>query len=106
MSTFEQRERDFENKYKHDEQMRFKVQARRNRLLGEWAARLLGLGDEEIGGYAREVVQADFERPGDEDVLQKVYADLKAAGVDVNEHRVRHRMDELLEEAKKQVMSE
>lgn len=106
MSTFDQRERDFENKYKHDEQIRFKVQARRNRLLGEWAGRLLGLDESEIGGYAREVVQADFDRPGDDDVLQKVYADLKAAGVDTTQHRVRHRMDELLDEAKKQVMAE
>ena len=106
MPAFDQRERDFENKYKHAEQLRFKVQARRNRLLGEWAGGLLGLSGEELTNYAREVVQSDFERPGDEDVLRKVHADLVAKGIDITERRVRTRMDELLEQAKQQVMAE
>lgn len=106
MSTFDQRERDFENKYKHDEQLRFKVQARRNRLLGEWAGDLLGLSGEDLKAYAREVVQSDFDRPGDDDVLQKVYADLRGKNIDMSEHRIRHRMDELLDQAKQQVMAE
>lgn len=106
MPAFDQRERDFENKYKHDEQLKFRVQARRNRMLGEWAGGLLGLSGEELAGYARDVVQSDFERPGDDDVLRKVHSDLMAKGVDMSERRLRTRMDELLEEAKQQVMAE
>ena len=106
MSTFDERERQFEAKFQHDEELRFKVNARRNRLLGEWAGGLLGMSGDELKAYARSVVDADFEKPGDQDVFDKVMADLKAGNVDVSERALRRRMDELLAEAKAQVMKE
>ena len=106
MSTFDDRERQFEAKYGRDQQLQFKVKARRNRLLGEWAAGELGISGEDAKAYARSVVESDFEKPGDDDVLEKVLADLTAKGVDCNAHRLRQRMDDLLETAKQQVMAE
>ena len=106
MSSFNEREKGFENKYKHDEELRFKVTARRNKLLGLWAAGRMGLTGAAADAYAREVVRSDFEAKGDADVLQKVLADLTAKKLDVSEHAVRRRMDELLVEAKAQLMKE
>ena len=106
MPTFEDREKGFEQKYKHDKELEFKVNARRNRLLGLWAAKELGLPDAEAEAYAKTVVMADFQKPGDDDVLQKVVADFKKKGIEMSEHRVRKHMTELLEAARKQVMSE
>lgn len=103
MSTFDEREKSFENKFKLDEEFKFKATARRNKLLGLWAADLLGLNDAEAQAYAQEVVKSDFERPGDEDVLEKVFGDLQAKGVDTSEHIVRKHMDELLTQAMQQV---
>lgn len=103
MSTFDEREKGFENKFKHDEEFKFKATARRNKLLGLWAADLLGLNDAEAQAYAQEVVKSDFERPGDDDVLEKVFGDLQAKGVDASEHIVRKHMDELMTEAMQQV---
>lgn len=104
MSSFDDRERQFEAKYSHDQELQFKVQVRRNRLLGEWAADQLQLSGEARGAYAKEVVSSDFEKPGDDDVLQKVLADLNAKGVSVDARDVRIKMDELLAVAKKQIM--
>ena len=106
MSSFDDRERQFEAKFTHDQELQFKVGARRNRLLGEWAAGLLGLEGEAVKTYAKDVVASDFEKPGDDDVLQKVLADLKAKGLPETEKTLRKRMDELLIEAKRQVMAE
>lgn len=103
MSTFDEREKGFENKFKHDEEFKFKATARRNKLLGLWAAELLGLNEVEAQAYAQEVVKSDFERPGDDDVLEKVFGDLQAKGVDTSEHIVRKHMDELMTEAMQQV---
>ena len=106
MATFADREKQFETKYSHDEELRFKVQARRNRLLGEWAGAQWGLEGEDLKAYGRKVVESDFERPGDDDVLEKVLADLEAQGIETDARRLRNRMEELLEEAKAQVMAE
>ena len=103
MTTFDDREKGFERKYALDQEQEFKAGARRNRLLGEWAAGLMGLKD--TADYAKAVVKSDFEQPGDEDVLRKVYGDLNAAGVDINEGAVRRKMDELLSQAREQVKS-
>ena len=101
MTTFDDREKGFERKFALDEENEFKAVARRNRLLGEWAAGLMGL--ENVADYARVVVKSDFEQPGDEDVLRRVFGDLKGAGVDVNEGAVRRKMDELLGVAREQI---
>jgi hypothetical protein len=103
MATFDEREQGFENKFKLDEEFKFKAMARRNKLLGLWAADLLGLNEAEAQAYSKEVVKSDFERVGDNDVLEKVWDDLQAKGVDTSEHIVRKHMDELLAEAMQQV---
>ncbi len=103
MSTFNDRENAFENKYAHDEEMLFKAGARRNKLLGLWAADLMGKTGEAAAEYAREVVKSDFEEAGDEDVYRKVSGDL---GDKANEATVRSKMLELMAEAKAQVMAE
>ncbi len=106
MTEFSEREKAFEAKFKLDEELRFKANARRNRLLGIWAAEQMGLGGSEADAYAKEVVRADFEAPGDDDVLQKVLADLQGKSVDMSERQLRKRMDELMEVAIEQVQSE
>jgi hypothetical protein len=106
MSSFDDREKQFEAKFQHDQELQFKVTARRNRLLGEWAGGHLGLAGDDLKAYAAEVVQSDFDKPGDEDVLEKVLADLNGKNVQVNAHQLRKQMDDLLMEAKKQVMAE
>ena len=106
MTTFNKREKAFEEKYKHDQDLQFKVEVRRNKLLGLWVAELLGKAGDEADAYAKEVVSSDFEEPGDADVVRKVLADFEAAGTELSEHRLRKKMDELLEIAKAQVMEE
>lgn len=106
MSTFDEREKAFENKFKRDQDLQFKVNNRRNRLLGQWIAAQLGKAGPDADAYAKEVVMSDFEKAGDEDVLQKVLGDLKAAGKPADASAVRKQMDKLLDEAKKQVMEE
>jgi len=106
MATFDDREKGFEHKFKHDKELEFKVNARRNRLLGLWAAKELGIPEAEAEAYAKTVVMADFQKPGDDDVVQKIIDDFKQKGLEINEHRVRKHMTELLEMARKQVMSE
>ena len=106
MTTFENRERDAERKFEHDQELRFKAMARRNKLLGLWAAEHLGIAGEAAQAYAKEVVLADFDRPGDDDVLEKVQKDFEAKGVAVDARAIRAEMDRLLPEAKRQIMSE
>ena len=103
MTTFDEREQGFEKKFALDQEQEFKAGARRNRMLGEWAAGLMGLEGQHIADYARAVVKSDFELPGDEDVLRKVFGDLNSAGVDINEGGVRRKMDELLAVAREQI---
>ncbi|WP_428030510.1 DUF1476 domain-containing protein [Ancylobacter sp.] len=96
MSTFDERKDAFESKYAHDQNLRFKAMARRNKALGLWAAEKLGLAGEEANAYAGSVVAADLEEAGDEDVYRKLKTDFDAKGIDVSEHRIRRTMDELL----------
>jgi len=105
MSDFSDREKGFERKFALDEEMRFKATARRNKLLGLWAAEKLGKTGTDAETYAKEVVAADFVEAGDDDVLRKVKADFDAAGVDQSEHQIRRTMDELLAQAIEQVKS-
>lgn len=104
--TFDNREKAFEDKFKHDQDLQFRVINRRNKLLGLWAAGLLGKSGADAEAYAKEVVLSDFDKPGDDDVVAKVLAELTARGVEMNEHRIRREMENLLPTAKKQVMAE
>ncbi len=88
MTQFDDRERAFETKFAHDEEMKFRITARRNRLLGEWAARQMGLSEAELESYAKDVVRSDFEEAGEHDVVRKVLGDLTSAGVDCDEDKV------------------
>jgi hypothetical protein len=94
MTTFDNRERAFENMYAHDQEMAFRITARRNRLVGEWAAAKMGLTPEETDAYAKAVVQAEFEEAGDEDVVRKLVGDLTSAGVEIDEMTVRAALDD------------
>jgi hypothetical protein len=104
MTQFDDRERAFEAKFARDEEMQFRIIARRNRLMGEWAARLMGLSEAETDSYAKDVVRSDFEEAGDDDVARKVMGDLTAAGVAIDEDRIREAMDHKLVEARRQLM--
>jgi hypothetical protein len=106
MTTFDDREKAFEAKFAHDEEMLFRVHARRNRLLGTWAAERMGLDAAETEAYAKSVVQADFEESGDEDMVRKVLGDLISAGVDIDEAEVRQAMEAKSVEARRQLMGE
>lgn len=103
MTTFEKRERGFESKFALDQEQEFKATARRNRMLGEWASGLMGLQGDQVAEYARAVVKSDLELPGEDDVLRKVFEDLKGAGVAMSEGDVRNKMGELLAIARQQV---
>jgi hypothetical protein len=106
MTDFKDRERAEEAKFALDEETAFKIAARRNRLLGEWAADLMKLTQEEADAYKKAVVQADFEEAGDEDVIRKLLGDLTGAGTDITEADIRTKLDEMAVEAKRQLMSE
>ncbi len=106
MTSFQDRERAEEAKFAHDEEMLFRIHARRNRLLGQWAAERMGLSAVEAEAYAKSVVQADFEEAGDEDVIRKLLGDLIAAGIDANEGEVRAALSVKLVEAKRALLSE
>jgi hypothetical protein len=103
MNNFDKREEGFEKKYALDEEQKFKAEARRNRLLGMWAAEKLGISGDAATAYAKEVVAADFEEAGDTDVVRKVLGDLTAKGVAVTEPQLRVKMDELMATAVAQV---
>ncbi|HYE27088.1 MAG TPA: DUF1476 domain-containing protein [Allosphingosinicella sp.] len=104
MTTFDDRERAFETKYARDQDMQFRIVARRNRLLGQWAANLMGLSQAEADAYASDVIRADFEEAGDEDVIRKVLGDLTSAGVDCDEARIREALAHKTVEARRQLM--
>ena len=104
MTQFDDRERAFEAKYARDEEMQFRIIARRNKLLGQWAATKMGLSEVEADGYAKDVVRADFEEAGDEDVIRKVLGDLTAAGVDCDEATIRETLDHKTVEARRQII--
>jgi len=103
MTTFDKREEGFEKKFAHDEELRFKANARRNKLLGLWAAEKLGITGADAESYAKDVVMADFEHAGDDDVLQKIRKDFDAKGVVQSDHQIRRHMDELMAEAINQI---
>ncbi len=106
MTQFDNREKAFESKYAHDQELQFKVMARRNKLLGRWAAEQMGLTGDAVTQYAIEVVKSDFQEAGDHDVFRKVKADLDAKQVSVTEHRLRKEMDDLMTVAKQQIADE
>jgi hypothetical protein len=99
MTTFDKREEAFEQQFAHDEELRFKATARRNKLLGLWAAEKLGLSGSEAESYAKSVLLADFEEAGDHDVLRKIRTDFDAKGVAQSDHQVGRVMTELMEKA-------
>jgi hypothetical protein len=105
MTNLNDRKDAFENKFAHDEALKFKATARRNKLLGLWAAELLGKSGDAAAEYAKEVVMSDFEEAGDEDVYRKVRGDLDAAKVEQSDHQIRRTMDELMGVAVEQIQN-
>ena len=103
MTTFDDRERAFEAKHVRDDEIMFRVRARRNRLVGEWAAGKLSLSDSEKNAYASAVVSADFEEVGDEDIVRKLVADFSAAGVAVDDSNIRQALEDKMDEARRQL---
>jgi hypothetical protein len=103
MSTFDKRQEGFEKKFAHDEELQFKAGARRNKLLGNWAADLMGLSGDAAAEYAKSVVRADFEEAGDEDVFRKIRGDLDTAKIEQSDHQIRRTMDELMAVAIEQI---
>lgn len=104
MTTFDDRERAYETKFARDEEMAFRVTARRNKLLGQWAAGLMKLTPEETDAYSKAVVQAEFEEAGDEDVVRKLLGDLIAAGIEIDDATVRKAIEDQAVEARRQLM--
>ena len=104
MTNFDEREKGFERKYAHDEELAFKTNARRNKLLGLWAAEKLGKTGDEAAGYAKDVVLVDFECEGDSDVIGKLLNDLRNAGIAITEEEITHEMQRLLPIARKQII--
>ena len=104
MTSFEDRQRSFEAKFARDEEMAFRITARRNRLVGTWAAGQMKLTPAETDAYAKAVVQADFEEAGDEDVVRKLLGDLVSAGADVDEARIRDALRDATVEARRQLI--
>jgi hypothetical protein len=101
--TFDDRKDAFEKRFAHDEELRFKAAARRNKLLGQWAAEKLGKTGDDVAAYAKSVVLSDFEEAGDDDVMRKIVADFAAGKVDQSEHQIRRTMDELMAVAIEQI---
>ncbi|HKJ62871.1 MAG TPA: DUF1476 domain-containing protein [Hyphomicrobiales bacterium] len=106
MTTFDEREKAFEQKFFHDEELRFRATARRNKLFGIWAAEKMGLSGSEAEDYAKTVVKADLQEAGDEDVLRKVDGDLKAKGANVSDTELRTKLVDMMVEAVKQIEAE
>ena len=104
MSQFDERDRSLETQFAHDDDMLFRILARRNRLLGEWAAGLMGLSEAEAEAYSKDLVRADFEGGGGKDVILKLLGDLTAAGVEVDEDRIREAIKQKLVEARRQLI--
>lgn len=99
MTTFDKREEGFEKQFAHDEDLRFKATARRNKMLGKWAAEKLGLGGADADAYAKDVVMADFEEAGDDDVFRKIRKDFDAKGVKLSDEEIRSQMHQFLAQA-------
>jgi len=106
MTTFDEREKAFEKQFEHDQELQFKVNVRKNKLLGLWAAGLMGKTGADAEAYAKDIVLVEFERAGDHDVIGKLVADLAAAGKPMEDHTIRRQAERLRPEAKKQVMEE
>lgn len=106
MTSFNDREKGFESKFAHDEDLRFKSAARRNKLLGLWAAEKMGLSGDDAEGYGREVVKADLEEPGEEDVFRKIRKDFDDKGIEQSDHQIRRAMTELMTEAVRQIQTD
>jgi hypothetical protein len=106
MTTFKDRNKGFEQKFAHDEELKFRATARRNKLLGLWAADQLGLSGDKAQAYAREVIKADLAEPGDEDVFRKVRSDFDAKGVEQSDHQIRSIIDEMMAKAVRQIEAE
>ena len=106
MNTFDKRQEGFEKKFAHDAELEFKASARRNKLLGLWAAEKMGLSDEEAKGYAKEVIKSDFEEAGDDDVFRKIRGDFDAKNIEQSDHQIRRTMDELMATAIDQIQNE
>ena len=98
MNTFDEREKSFEKKFAHDEELQFKVSARRNKYIGQWASQILGYDTDQEKEYIQSVIKADFAEAGDEDVFRKIKQDLK--NYNINDEEIRKKMDELNEKAK------
>lgn len=105
MTTFDERERAFENKFQHDQELLFRIRAKRDKLVGLWAAGLLGLVEGDAEAYARQIIDQDFGTPGVHDIRDRIVADLKAQQVDISEHRVEKEMERLLDVARERVMN-
>ena len=105
MTTFDDRKKGQESKFAHDQDLEFKAMVRRNKLLGLWAAELMGKTGDAAEAYAKEVVIADMEEKGDEDVFRKIRADLDSQNIDMSDHRIRRQMEELLGTAREQIMA-
>ena len=106
MNTFDKRQEGFERKFAHDAELKFKSEARRNKLLGLWAAELMGMSGAEAEEYAKSVVKADLDEPGDDDVFRKVRGDFDAKGVSQSDHQIRRTMDDLMATAVEQIENE
>jgi len=106
MTTFDDREKAFENKFQHDEDLLFRIRTRRDTLAGLWAAGLMGLDAESAKAYARQIVEVDIGTPGPHDIRDRIAADLHAKGVDISDHRVEKEMAQLLDLARQQVTTE
>jgi hypothetical protein len=105
MSEFSKREKTFEDKFAHDQDLKFKAYARRNRLLGQWAAEKLGLKAEAAKAYADEVIKADLKEPGHEDVFRKLRGDFDKKGVALSDHQIRREMEEKLKQAMEEIQA-
>ena len=105
MSTFDKREDGFEKKFAHDEELRFRASARRDKLLGLWAAEKLGKSGADADAYAKQVIIADLEEAGDEDVFRKIRKDFDAAGVAQSDHQIRRTMEEMMATAITQIQA-
>jgi hypothetical protein len=101
MTQFNDREKAFESMYARDQEMQFKITARRNRLLGQWAAKKMGLTEAESEAYAKDVIRADFEEAGDEDVIRKLLGDLTSAGVEIDDAAIRQQVEHKTVEARR-----
>lgn len=106
MSEIDKRKGAFESKFAHDAELQFKAEARRNKLLGLWAADLMGISGDAALEYAKEVIKADFEEPGDEDVFRKVRGDFDAKNIEQSDHQIRRTMDEMMAKAVEQIQNE